>query len=342
MPVPPDAPLALTLGDPAGIGPEMAARAWEHLRATGQRFVAVGEPAAIAAVWDGPLAVVPSFADGASAFVDALPILSVAEANAPSRVTPGQPTSDGARSALAALTLAADLTHQGQARALVTGPISKAQLHSVGFAHPGQTEFVAARAGVFADDAVMMLAGPTLRVVPLTIHIPLARVPATLTTALIIQRARVVHRDLQRSFGIAAPRIALAGLNPHAGEQGDLGDEEARIMAPAVAALRSEGVAITDPLPADTLFAPHVRTQYDAILCAYHDQALAPFKALHFADGVNVTLGLPIIRTSPDHGTAFDRAGTGTADPAPTLAAIQMAMDIARARAHHAGRDPAA
>ena len=178
----------------------------------------------------------------------------------------------------------------------------------------------------------MMLAGPTLRVVPLTVHIPLADVPERLTVELIVAKARIVARGLRRDFGIDAPRIALAGLNPHAGESGQLGSEEERIMAPAIAQLAEDGIIVDGPFAADGLFAPAVRANYDALLCAYHDQALTPFKALHFHDGVNLTLGLPIIRTSPDHGTAFNIAGTGTADPGPTVAAIAMAARLAAAR----------
>ncbi|MGH6631880.1 MAG: PdxA family dehydrogenase, partial [Sphingopyxis sp.] len=186
--------------------------------------------------------------------------------------------------------------------------------------------------GVTATNAVMMLAGPSLRVVPLTVHIPLSEVPDRLTAELIVAKARIVARGLRRDFGIDAPRIALAGLNPHAGESGQLGSEEERIMAPAVAQLAAEGIIVDGPLAADSLFAPAVRAQYDVLLCAYHDQALTPFKALHFHDGVNLTLGLPIIRTSPDHGTAFNIAGTGTADPGPTIAAIAMAAQLATSR----------
>jgi 4-hydroxythreonine-4-phosphate dehydrogenase len=221
------------------------------------------------------------------------------------------------------------LSRTQMVRALVTGPISKHQLHQVGFTHPGQTEFIAERCGIQADNAVMMLAAPTLRVVPLTIHIAIVDVPAALTTDLIVARGRIAARGLTRNFGIAAPRIAIAGLNPHAGESGDIGDEEARIIAPAIAILRDEGIDITGPIAADTMFVDSVRSRYDALLCAYHDQALAPFKALHFHDGVNITLGLPIVRTSADHGTAFGMAGQNGADPRPTIAALRMAAAAA-------------
>ena len=325
-------PLVVTLGDPAGVGPECLARAWDIRREQGLApFFAVGDLRAVKAVWDGPTVMIDDPAQAVAAFDDALPVWPHGAFD--TAITPGTPTLDGTRSAMHALEFGVGLARQGGVAGLVTGPVSKHQLHRVGYTHPGQTEFVAERCGVTADCAVMMLAAPTLRVVPLTIHIPLTQVPAALTTNLIVARTRIVARGLVRSFGIARPRLALAGLNPHAGEGGDIGDEETRIMVPALARLAEEGIDVAGPLPADTLFAPHVRSQYDAILCAYHDQALAPFKALHFADGVNLTLGLPIVRTSPDHGTAFDIAGTGRADPMPTVAALRMATEIAAHRA---------
>jgi 4-hydroxythreonine-4-phosphate dehydrogenase len=216
---------------------------------------------------------------------------------------------------------------------MVTNPIAKSRLAEVGFAHPGQTEFVAAACGVAAEDAVMMLAGPSLRTVPLTVHAALAEVPALLSAALIERRAAIVAGALQRDFAIAAPRLAVAGLNPHAGEDGRFGDEEARIITPAIAALRAAGIDVTGPHPADALFAPHARGGYDVALCMYHDQALIPLKALDFDNGVNVTLGLPVVRTSPDHGTAFAIAGKHQANAGATIAAIRMAGECARRRA---------
>lgn len=324
------APIAVTLGDPAGVGPEVTARAWEHRdKHRLPAFFALGDAAAVEQMWSGPVERVNSIDGVTSAFSRALPVWQIEDSGPP---TPGQPTSQGALCALHALECGIGFVRQQAASALVTGPVSKRELHAIGYTHPGQTEFIAERCGITSDNAVMVLAGPSLRVVPLTVHIPLSDVPTTLTAELIINKARVTARGLVRDFGIAAPRLAIAGLNPHAGEGGQLGGDENAIMMPAIAQLRGEGIDITGPLAADALFAPHIRSQYDAILCAYHDQALAPFKALHFYDGVNLTLGLPIIRTSPDHGTAFGIAGTGVADPGPTIAAILMAAAMAAAR----------
>ncbi|MBN8844204.1 MAG: 4-hydroxythreonine-4-phosphate dehydrogenase PdxA [Sphingomonadales bacterium] len=323
-------PIAVTMGDPAGVGPEVAARAWAARNEHGlPPFVAIGDIAAIEAVWDGPVARVGDMDEAVRAFATALPVWHLEDSGP---LTPGSPTPAGATCALHALETGIGLTRTGASCALVTGPVSKHALHGIGYTHPGQTEFIAERCGVTATNAVMMLAGPSLRVVPLTVHIPLAEVPERLTIDLIVAKARMVARGLTRDFGIAEPRLAIAGLNPHAGENGQLGSEEIRIMIPAVAQLAEEGVIVEGPLAADALFAPGIRDRYDAILCGYHDQALAPFKALHFHDGVNLTLGLPIIRTSPDHGTAFNIAGTGQADPGPTIAAIATAVRMAAAR----------
>jgi 4-hydroxythreonine-4-phosphate dehydrogenase len=323
-------PIAVSLGDPAGVGPEVIARAWEERAAHDvPLFVAIGDAAAIEQIWDGPTARITDMDAACAAFQSALPVWHLGDAGI---VTPGEPSPAGAGSALLALETAIGLTRSGASSALVTGPVSKHALQGIGYTHPGQTEFIAERCGVSAHNAVMMLAGPSLRVVPLTIHIPLSEVPERLTSELIVARARVVARGLIRDFNIENPRLAIAGLNPHAGESGRLGDEETRIIAPAIDQLRSEGLTIDGPLAADAMFSPAIRTQYDALLCAYHDQALAPFKALHFHDGVNLTLGLPIIRTSPDHGTAFNIAGQGVADPLPTISALRMAAQLADAR----------
>jgi len=318
------------MGDPAGVGPEVTARAWAARREHElPPFVAIGDAAAISAVWDGPVARVGDMEEVLQAFGDALPVWHLEDSGP---LTPGIPTAAGATCALHALETGIGLTRNQASSALVTGSVSKYALHGIGYTHPGQTEFIAERCGVTATNAVMMLAGPTLRVVPLTVHIPLSEVPERLTVELIVAKARIVARGMRRDFGIDAPRIALAGLNPHAGESGQLGSEEERIMVPAIAMLAEEGIVLDGPFAADSLFAPAVRVNYDALLCPYHDQALTPFKALHFHDGVNLTLGLPIIRTSPDHGTAFNIAGTGTADPGPTIAAIAMAAQLAAAR----------
>lgn len=337
-------PLALSLGDPAGIGPELIAAAWTVREAMQLPvFFAVGGAeilAAAAAMRGIDLPIVRIFdpAEAAEAFPSHLPIIDLPDGefgrqfdNA--RYTPGKPNRQGAALALASLTHAAGLTLAGKAGGMVTGPIAKSLLAEVGFDFPGQTEFLAHACGLPMQDAVMMLAGPQLRTVPLTVHCALAAVPGLLTIELICRRARITAAALQRDFGIAQPRLAIAGLNPHAGEDGKFGDEETRIIAPAIAALRAEGIDATGPHPADALFTARARPTYDAALCMYHDQALIPLKTLDFDAGVNVTLGLPIIRTSPDHGTAFGIAGTGTADPGATIAAIRMAGDCAMRRA---------
>jgi 4-hydroxythreonine-4-phosphate dehydrogenase len=218
----------------------------------------------------------------------------------------------------------------------VTGPVSKDQLYGIGFQHPGQTEFVAERCGVSPANVAMMLAGPSLRTVPVTTHLPLADVASSLSVGLIESRARAALKGLQRNFAIAEPRLAVTGLNPHAGEGGRLGREEEEIIGPAIALLAAEGWRVTGPHPADTLFSPQSRARFDAVLCMYHDQALIPIKAIHFEDAVNVTLGLPIVRTAPDHGTAFDIAGQDKADPRPMAAALRMAGAISALRSEAA------
>jgi 4-hydroxythreonine-4-phosphate dehydrogenase len=324
------APLAVSLGDPAGIGPEVLARAWDMREAEAlPPFYAIGDRRALAAVWDGPIETLEDPSHAPAAFSRALPLVQVDD---PGDIIPGQPNLAGARCALDSLELGVGLTRGGMASALVTGPVSKAQLYQIGFTYPGQTEFVAERCGVSAMRAVMMLAGPTLRTVPLTVHVPLFEVPRLITRDLLVTRARIVARALSRDFGIARPRLAVAGLNPHAGEKATLGREEAEIITPAIAELVAEGMDIVGPLAADTMFHAPARARYDAALCMYHDQALIPLKTLHFDDGVNVTLGLPIIRTSPDHGTAFNIAGTGTAAATAMIAAIRLAGACAMRR----------
>ncbi|HEX7857070.1 MAG TPA: 4-hydroxythreonine-4-phosphate dehydrogenase PdxA [Sphingobium sp.] len=330
-------PLAVTLGDPSGIGPEIIAKAWRLRSAEGlSPFFAVGDMRSLSQVSDIPVERIHDPADCLGLFDRALPCFHVEEsADVP---MPGAPTIDGARSAFHSLEIATGLVRQEGAAGLVTGPISKARLAEVGFTFPGQTEYVAERCGISRTNAVMMLAGPSLRVVPITIHIALRDVPNILTAELIRSRAIVTARGLQRNFGIARPRLVVAALNPHAGEQGHMGDEEERIIAPAIASLVEDGLDITGPYPADALFTPRARAGYDAALCMYHDQALIPLKALDFDQGVNITLGLPIVRTSPDHGTAFDIAGQDRADPGAMIAAIRMAYEAdTRRRASNAG-----
>lgn len=327
-------PIAVSLGDPAGIGPEVLAKCWDQRSALAlPTFVAVGDPRSVASVWDGEVALIDDPRDADSAFDHGLPLLAVPAAEAG---VPGCPTVAGAHCSLDALELAVGLARSGSVSAVCTGPVSKQQLYGIGFVHPGQTEFVAERCGVSGSNVAMMLAGPTLRTVPVTTHLPLADVPAALSTALVEARARATLRGLKRNFGIAKPRLAVAGLNPHAGEGGSLGREEVEIIAPAIATLREEGWNVTGPHPADTMFHASARARYDAALCMYHDQALVPLKALHFEDGVNLTLGLPIVRTSPDHGTAFDIAGEDRADPRAMAAAIRLAASCARQRAEAA------
>lgn len=316
-------PLAVTLGDPAGIGPEIVGKAWAARDAHELPcFFAVGDERTLRHVWDGPITLVETPSEAEAVFASALPLINVPDGGA---TVPGTPTLEGARCALDTLGLAIGLAQSCAASALVTGPVSKKQLQQIGFTHPGQTEFIAERCGVSAVNTAMMLAGPGLRVIPITIHIALADVPATLTTELIVSRGRVAAKGLARDFGIEAPRIAVAGLNPHAGEQGAMGDEETTIIQPAIEQLRADGFDVFGPVAPDALFTPHMRGRYDLALCMYHDQGLVPLKALCFDDGVNMTLGLPIIRTSPDHGTAYDIAGKDVAHPGAMIAAIRMA-----------------
>ena len=325
------------MGDPAGIGPEIIAKAWA---ARAERslplFVAVGDARAVERVWTGPVRPITDLSQVAATFTEALPVFQVEDAG---DIVPGSPDAEGARCSLHALELAAGLARSGAARALVTGPVSKAQLYSIGFTHPGQTEFVAERCGIAGANAVMMLAGPGLKVVPITTHVPLAQVPSLLTIELVMAKARVTARGLARDFGLAAPRLAIAGLNPHAGENGAIGEEEIAVLAPAIERLQAEGIDASGPFAADTLFHPRARAAYDVALCPTHDQALIPIKTLFFDDGVNMTLGLPVVRTSPDHGTAFGIAGRDQAHPGAMIAAIAMA---AAAADHRAARAAAA
>ena len=328
-------PLAVSLGDPAGIGPEVIGKCWDHRGAFGlPPFVAVGDPRSLSAMWDGPIVTIDDPRDVDSAFDVGLPLWPMSAAQAD---VPGCPSVAGAHCSLDALELAVGLARSGTASGVVTGPVSKEQLYRIGFAHPGQTEFVAERCGVSPTNVAMMLAGPSLRTVPVTTHIALADVPAMLSASLIEARGRAALRGLQRNFGIAEPRLAVAGLNPHAGEGGELGREEIDLIMPAIEALRAEGWTVTGPHPADTMFHAAARARYDAALCMYHDQALIPLKALHFEDGVNITLGLPIVRTAPDHGTAFDIAGADRADPRAMAAAIRQAQASAAIRASYRG-----
>jgi 4-hydroxythreonine-4-phosphate dehydrogenase len=323
-------PLSVSLGDPAGIGPEVVAKCWDNRAAFDlPPFVAIGDALSVRAVWDGPIATIDDPREADSAFDVGLPLIQIAS---PETDRPGHPSVGGAHCSLDALEIAVGLARSGSSRAVVTGPVSKEQLYGIGFSHPGQTEFVAERCGIASGNVVMMLAGPTLRTVPVTTHISLRDVPDHLCANLIESRGRTTLRGLQRSFGIAEPRLAITGLNPHAGEGGLLGRCEIEVIEPAIAALRAEGWRVSGPHPADTLFHETARAGYDAALCMYHDQALIPVKALHFTDAVNITLGLPIVRTAPDHGTAFDIAGEDRADPRPMASALRLAASCSARR----------
>lgn len=325
------APLAIALGDPAGIGPEIVGKAWDlRIAEDLPAFFAVGDQRSLAAVWPGPVERIAGPEAAAGCFHHALPLIQVDDAG---EIEPGIPNLPGARCSLDSLEMAVGVTRSGAAGALVTAPVSKAQLYAIGFSHPGQTEFIAERCGVAAANAVMMLAGPTLRTVPVTTHLPLAAVSPMLSVDLIIAKARATERGLIRNFGIERPRLAIAGFNPHAGELGALGTEEIEYILPAIEQLRADGMDIIGPLAADTMFHARARARYDAALCLYHDQALIPLKTLHFDEGVNMTLGLPIVRTSPDHGTAFEIAGQGKAEPGAMIAAIRLAAQCAEQRA---------
>lgn len=323
-------PLAVALGDPAGIGPEIVAKAWaqRQLRSL-PPFFAVGDRRSIEAVWDGPIVTISEPAEAACRFDAALPLIQVEDAG---EIVPGLPNMPGARCSLDALEMAAGLARSGAAGALVTGPVSKGQLYAIGFSHPGQTEFIAERCGIAADNVAMMLAGPSLRTVPVTTHVPLREVSEMLSIELIVLKARATERGLVRNFGIASPRLAIAGFNPHAGEGGALGREEIDFIIPAIEQLRAEGIDVIGPLAADTMFHARARKAYDAAICLYHDQALIPLKTLHFDEGVNMTLGLPIVRTAPDHGTAFEIAGRDCAEPGAMIAAIALAASCAEKR----------
>jgi 4-hydroxythreonine-4-phosphate dehydrogenase len=326
-------PLALTSGEPAGIGPDITIMAWLrrhelklptfYVRGDrgllDQRARILGLKAELAEV---------RVEDAQMAFADTLPVVATGHA---ATARPGQPNGSSAEAAIASIRQAVDDVVAGEAAAVVTNPIAKSVLYRAGFRHPGHTEFLAelAAAGGRAPQPVMMLWSPALAVVPVTIHLPLRDAIAQLSSDLIVTTVRIVAAAMRDRFGIAHPRLALSGLNPHAGEAGGLGTEEQRIVAPAAEILRREGIEISGPLPADTMFHAAARKTYDCAICMYHDQALIPIKTIAFDDAVNVTLGLPFVRTSPDHGTAFDIAGTGKANPSSLAAALRLAARMA-------------
>jgi 4-hydroxythreonine-4-phosphate dehydrogenase len=329
-------PVALTLGEPAGIGPDITIAAWLR-RGELQLppFYLVGDKdcldrrARTLGVTLNTSAATPDTA--ARLFADALPV--VADGH-PVTAEPGRPDETSAPAAISSIRHAVADVVAGRASAVVTNPIAKSVLYRAGFKHPGHTEFLAelAASGGKTPLPVMMLWSETLAVVPVTIHLPLREAITTLTTDLIVETARITAADMKARFGIARPRLALSGLNPHAGEDGSLGKEDQDIIAPAVQRLREDGIDARGPLPADTMFHAAARKTYDCAICMYHDQALIPIKTLAFDDGVNVTLGLPFIRTSPDHGTAFDIAGSGRANPSSLIAALRLAARMAEAK----------
>jgi 4-hydroxythreonine-4-phosphate dehydrogenase len=323
-------PLALTIGDPAGIGPDIALAAFAaRKRERLPPFVLIGDPAVLAARartlgLDVAIVELAEIGEGPSHFADALPVLPIPGL---SGIVAGRPDRSAATLITGSIERAVALAEAGAARAVVTNPIAKAVLYGAGFAFPGHTEYLAALAARKGKppNPVMMLVGPSLKAVPVTIHVPLKEVPNLLTRTLIGKTIATTAEGLARYFGIDRPRLAVSGLNPHAGEEGTMGREEADIIAPAIADARALGLDATGPYPADTMFHEAARAAYDAAICMYHDQALAPFKTLAFEDGVNVTLGLPFIRTSPDHGTAFALAGTGKASPRSLIEALKLA-----------------
>lgn len=332
--------LALSMGDPAGIGPEITLKAYlNRAQASLPPFAVYGDADVLSQCarmlgLDVELARISSPTEAGAVFARALPVVDIAAA---ARVTPGKPDAANAPMTIAAIERAVADAAAGRARAVVTNPISKAVLYDAGFTHPGHTEFLGVLAGKHWPGhryhPVMMIASAQLRVVPLTIHVALAKVPALITRPLIFETVRVTWEALRRDFGVEAPRIAIAGLNPHAGEGGSIGREDEDIVGPAVRDLRAEGFHVSGPHSADTLFHAEARKRYDAAIAMYHDQALIPIKTLAFDEGVNVTLGLPFVRTSPDHGTAFDIAGSGRASATSLIESLKTAAAMAQRRA---------
>jgi 4-hydroxythreonine-4-phosphate dehydrogenase len=316
-------PLLLTAGEPAGIAPEITAKAWETLRGD-LPFCLIGD-ADYFSSRGGKYQRVAALSDAAAVFKNAIPVL---HRPLPAPCVVGRTNPKNSPAVIAAIEEAVVLCLAGEASGIVTNPIQKDALYDVGFKFQGHTDFLAHLAKCPGKD-VMMLVGEGLRAVPVTVHIPISEVPKALTTAAIVSQGKTVAAALTKYFGVAHPRLAVTGLNPHAGENGAMGHEDQTIVAPAVATLRGAGISVQGPLPADTAFHPEARATYDAILCMYHDQALIPVKTLDFHGGVNVTLGLPFIRTSPDHGTALALAGTGQANPSSLIAAIRLAASMA-------------
>ncbi len=326
-------PLALTMGEPAGIGAETALKAWQGRNGGTPLFFLLDDPSRLRRLaehlgLDIPIRDIDSPADAAPLFFSCLPVLPHPLAVAP---IAGQPDPANANAVQGAIEAAVRLVLSGKAAAVVTNPIDKRCLHAAGFPFPGHTEFLAALSATNSP-AVMMLASPQLRVVPVTVHLSLDQAVKALNSRDIVETATVAEASLKRDFGISEPRLAVAGLNPHAGEGGIMGAEEGSIIEPAVASLRQRGIDVFGPVSPDALFTAQARQRYDAAICMYHDQALIPVKAIGFEETVNVTLGLPFVRTSPGHGTAFDIAGTGQASAASLVAALSMAAAMTRRR----------
>lgn len=327
-------PLALTMGEPAGIGGEIALKAWLARAAALPYFYLIDDPGRLAALaraldWPVPVRPIAAPEEAAGVFTEALPVMPLGIAI---HARPAHPDPADAPAILGAIRAAVAAVQGGRAAAVVTNPIHKENLYRAGFSHPGHTEYLAELAGT-GETPVMMLASAELRVVPVTIHMPLRRAAESLSAAAIVHAGRVTAAALRRDFGIAAPRLAVAGLNPHAGEGGGLGHEEGEIIAPAITELCAAGIDARGPLSADTMFHAEARRGCDAALCMYHDQALIPLKTLDFWGGVNVTLGLPFVRTSPDHGTALAIAGRGIARADSLIAALRLAAAMAARRA---------
>ncbi|WP_427022986.1 4-hydroxythreonine-4-phosphate dehydrogenase PdxA [Aureimonas ureilytica] len=329
-------PLLVTVGEPSGVGPDVTLQAFRDRELLDlPPFVLLADPAMIAGRAarlgiEVPIRTLTTLLDAGDVAPTELVVLPLVNRHGD---TPGQLDPANAAGTIEAIDRATRLVLAGEADALVTNPIDKKALYDAGFAHPGHTEYLAELCGTLTGrtlQPVMLLTGPELSCVPVTIHIPLAEVPAALTTDLIVSTARIVLADLQARFGLDAPRLAVSGLNPHAGERGAIGSEDESVIRPAVAMLQADGFDVVGPLPGDTMFHPEARRRYDVALCMYHDQALIPAKTLAFDETVNVTLGLPIIRTSPDHGTAGDIAGTGTARPNSFVAALRLASRMAK------------
>ncbi len=330
-------PIALTIGEPAGIGPDILIAAWRQRHsASVPAFYCLGDADLLRSRsqqlgWPVPVEAVGGGADAAEIFAEALPVVPLSGSLT---AKPAAPETSDVPLIVEAIDRAVDDVRRGRAAAVVTNPINKLVLRRGGFTYPGHTEYLGHLAEQWTGEPVrpvMMIAAPGLRTVPVTIHVPLADVARILNKDMIVETGRIVAADLEGRFGLARPRIAVAGLNPHAGEHGTIGNEDDAIVRPAVETLRSLGIDATGPLPADTMFHASARASYDAALCMYHDQALIPAKTLAFEEAVNVTLGLPFIRTSPDHGTAFDIAGSGRASPSSLIAALRLAAAMARA-----------